>query len=166
MSSAITSDNHNDPYSSFFTKCATKMSELGAIGLAQIAGKYATLGDDMKCKYCGSMFVPGESSRHRIVPSNRRRRKSSLMSGSKNSFMIMCKLCSKVTCLNGSDPKKRKRKALTLAQEPEAKNETHNINGFISLNQPKRRRKTHTAEKNSFPPTSNSSIFSRFMSPK
>jgi RNase P subunit RPR2 len=140
-------NGEGDRSASFLANLAVKMSAAGAAGLARelstAARQHASRQGssipkclaNTTCSHCGSVFVPGVTSTHRIAPiSARRRRKLQATHGgggggaakrssggggrSRNDFhapnnemRVSCHLCNRVTRQPGSEPvKKRPRK--------------------------------------------------------
>ena len=109
------------------------------------------------CPHCGAILAPGETSRVRITPIRRRRRRNRYSDGgleSKNRISITCLLCSERTVLPGTESTKRTTKKKRVREgarpaeivcQPKKKVKPGSLSsdgsGFISLSEPKRKRK-------------------------
>ena len=178
-----------DPTVSHLAKAALKLSAVGGHGVARHLMAAARRAADStgaelpasvhgkSCAHCGSVFVPGETSRARILPSRKRRRQLKAAPGqleSKNRLVITCLLCGEQTRLAGSEPAKRKAKFKAPAQKNAAaegksaggasprSSQPAKEDGFISLSAPSRKRKKAA---DAAPAPTPLSHFQRFLSP-
>lgn len=161
-------------------RLAVKLSTAGAAGVAQqlsaTARDLSTFQGSQiptclknSCESCGSVFIPGETSRIRIAPRRRRRRQEKNSNGleSKNILVVTCLLCGEHTHKPGSEPNIKAKPSKRRRPEPPhpvavASKKVPSVeSGFISLSEPKRRRKSKQVEVRA-PPKAKSS-FQRFI---
>jgi RNase P subunit RPR2 len=161
-------------------RLAQKLSAAGAAGVARQLSAAArdvaiSQGSEIpvclrnSCGSCGSISVPGETSRVRIVPRRRRRRQAKDATGlePKNILCVTCLVCGVHTRGPGSEPAQKPKPSKRRRPEPPpplalATKKTPSANsGFISLSEPKRRRKSKPVEAPA-PPKAKSS-FQRFI---
>jgi len=162
-------------------RLAVKLSTAGAAGVAQQLSATArdlstSQGSQIptclknSCESCGSVFVPGETSRIRIAPRRRRRRRLEKNSNgleSKNILVVTCLLCGGHTHKPGSEPNTKAKPSKQRRPEPPnpvavaSKRVPSVDSGFISLSEPKRRRKSKQVEVRA--PPKAKSPFQRFI---
>ena len=169
-------------------RLAQKLAAEGAVGISRNLSAAAREGATSRgldlpsclknsCEACGSVFVPGHTSRVRIVPLHRRRRQSKKSSGlePKNTVVTTCLVCGAKSRGLGSDPvkitkassaKETKKRPLHPRPPPKAATTKARSNaqasGFISLSEPKRRRKKKPLEAPA-PVSKPPSAFQRFV---